>query len=350
MSRELLNHLYDERAFEATRRFADLELFHVRFDELTGTEETEGRLARLAERQGKIGILGPTGSGKSSAIASVLGPFAAVLPERVIPLRIPVAASPPEEVTEPSAFARHVGRTVLRYATEILSDGDRRALDRGMADLRRAAERQRSWSLRLGAPRLLADAGLTADVKGRAEETEHAPAGGEIVAELQRLIETFRARDREPFLIIDDSDAWLRIDGSDLAEVASRFFDRVVRMLAKEVDCGFIVAVHDEYTELDAYRSAGDWLSAVIEIPTLPDGVAGVTRILAGRLELFDSDAVIEEVIEPDAVAVLADRYAATRNVRDLLRTVDRALEHASSDGLAVLGPDLVRSALAELR
>lgn len=349
MSLELINLLYDQRAFEATRRFADLELFHVPFDELTGNDETEASLARLAERQGKVGLMGPTGSGKSSVIASVLGPFAVRLPESIIPLRIPVAASGRDEVTEPVAFARHVAATVLRYSTEILSDEDRHVLDQGIADLRRVAERQRTWSMQIGAPRLLSDSNLTAQVKGRAEETERALAGGEVVTELQRLVDTFRANGREPFLIIDDSDAWLRVEGSDLSDLAAAFFGRVVPMLAKELDCGFVVAVHDEYQELEPYHAASKLLSSVIAVPMAADTVGAVTTILAKRLGLVAPEASTAAMIEQEAIEALAGRYASTRSIRDLLRGIDRALEHASSDGLQILGPDVVRSAMAEL-
>lgn len=64
------------RAFEATHRFEDLDLYHVPFDELTGRPDTEAVLARMAARAGRIAVLGASGSGKSSVMARYSAPSA----------------------------------------------------------------------------------------------------------------------------------------------------------------------------------------------------------------------------------------------------------------------------------
>lgn len=349
MSRELLAELDDARAFEATRRFEDLDIFHVPFDELTGSPATEAVLIRLAGSCGRVGVVGPSGSGKSSAIASVLGPFAEVLPESVIALRVPVAAADRDEVTEPRRFAQHLAGTVLRYSTEILSEKERAALAQGVAELRRVGQQQRSRGWTVGAPRLLADAAFSAQVQGAAREVESRLPTGEILQAVQRIVDTFRANDHEPFLIIDDSDTWVRIAGEDRTAIANEFFDRVVRMLAKDLDCGFVVAIHDEYEALEGYRAIQGMLSAVIRVPEMPAPEPAAARIIERRLELAGATGTLDELITASAVAALADGYRNDHSIRNLLRAVDRALQHASSDGLDVLGEDVVRAALAEL-
>jgi ABC-type transport system involved in cytochrome bd biosynthesis fused ATPase/permease subunit len=117
MSLELLEALEEARAFEATHRFEHLSDFHVPFDSLTGSESTEFPLRMLAEREGKVALVGPSGAGKSSVIASVLGPLAEELDEKIVPLRIPVATLRDEAATDPTTFARHLLETVVRYSS-----------------------------------------------------------------------------------------------------------------------------------------------------------------------------------------------------------------------------------------
>jgi energy-coupling factor transporter ATP-binding protein EcfA2 len=111
VSLDRLLQLDARRAFEATHRYEDLDLFHVRFDELTGRGETEQMLGHMAARGGRVALIGPSGSGKSSVISCVLGPLVEDLPEQIIPIRIPVAAADAETGTEPRLFAQHIVRT-----------------------------------------------------------------------------------------------------------------------------------------------------------------------------------------------------------------------------------------------
>ncbi len=71
MTREALRAVDATRAFEATRRFDELSLYHVPFDELNGDYHTEAALTQMVASQGRIAIIGPSGSGKSSLISAV---------------------------------------------------------------------------------------------------------------------------------------------------------------------------------------------------------------------------------------------------------------------------------------
>jgi len=341
--------LDERRAFDSTHRYEDLELFHVRFDELTGRRETEDALSQMAERGGRVALVGPSGSGKSSVIACVLGPLVESLPEQIIPIRIPVAAADAETVTEPRLFAQHIVRTVSGYATETLSAEERAALEAGVADSRRrrGRERTRRWSV--GAPRLLADAGFASEAKSGAEEIEQRLGTGDVVAELTRMVSIFRSHAREPFLVIDDSDRWLRIGGTDLSEVANAFFTRNIQMLAKELDCGFVVAVHDNYLELEGYRDTRALLSTQLQIPRFEEPGDPIGRILARRIELADVSAELGELFAPEALRQLADLYDVGRNLRRVLATIDRSVQHACSDRVAPVSRELIRTALADL-
>src|SRR2546430_17338219 len=78
------------RASEPTRRFEDLYLYHVAFDDLNREQRTESVLARMVANGGRVGLIGPSGSGKSSVIGSVLGPLAGGIPEQLLPPPIPL--------------------------------------------------------------------------------------------------------------------------------------------------------------------------------------------------------------------------------------------------------------------
>ena len=149
--------------------------------------------------------------------------------------------------------------------------------------------------------------------------------------------------------MIDDSDRWIRIEGADFLHVANDFFLHIVPMLAREVGCGFVIAVHEEYLELESYRAAQEMLSRTIPLP-MPDNPGdALAVILNRRIELANLGTTIEDILEPAAIDLLAERYAADRNLRRMLATVDRANQRGCADRVAALSPDLIQTARADL-
>jgi hypothetical protein len=246
-------------------------------------------------------------------------------------------------------FAQHIVRTVARYATETLSPAEREELEVGVADARRHHRRERTRRWSVGAPRLVADIGFASEAKSGAEEIEQRLDTGNVVAELARMVAIFRSHGREPFLVLDDSDRWLRIGQTDLSEVAEAFFSRNVQMLAKELDCGFVVAVHDHYLGLSGYGDTQALLSAEIHIPRFEHPDDSIGRVLARRIELAEVSAALAELFEADALSQLADLYEVGCNLRRVLATVDRSVQHACTDKVAPVSRELVRTALADL-
>ena len=122
-----------------------------------------------------------------------------------------------------------------------------------------------------------------------AEEIEERLGSGEVVGELARMVAIFRSHQREPLLVIDDSDRWLQIGQTDLSQVADAFFTRNVQMLAKELDCGFVVAVHDHYLELGGYVDTRALLSTEIRIPRFENPDVAIGQILGRRISSLRS-------------------------------------------------------------
>lgn len=348
MSLDLLEALEDARAFEATHRFEHLSEFHVPFDELTGNNTTEGPLRTSAERRGKVALIGPSGAGKSSVIASVLGPLAEELAEEVVPLRIPVAALDAETATEPAAFAQHLLRTVIRYSTEILTPEERAILSRSAADQVSEERGGRSRRISVGAPKLLVDLGFASEVKADAEQ--FVEQGGTAALEgAARLVEIFQLHGRQPFLIIDDSDRWIRIAGKDPTEIANGFFLQVVPFIAREMGCGFVIAIHDQYLDLQSYREGSVLLSRTIRLPMPPDARSAIAAILERRMEVAESIPRWSDVLDSAAIDLLAELYRETGSLRRMLATVDRATQLGCTDGVETISVEMLQTALADL-
>jgi hypothetical protein len=352
MSLEQLVALDERRAFEATHRFEDLDLLHVPFDDLTGGSGTEAVLTRMAGRAGRIAVVGGSGSGKSSVMASVLGPLAEELPESVVPLRIPVAGEPDETVTQPHAFAAHLITVITRWASpELFTPAQRESLELAAAERRSRFGKQTARKFNLGTPGWLADARFAIEVQAAGEEVENRVSTADAVFELGRLFELFRAHGLEPLVVIDDSDTWLRVPEWDRSDLAAGFFTENVRMLAKDLDCGFVLAVHTEYLDIPAYRQSASLLSTTVTIPRFePGAVDALSRIFEHRITVHRVDAELNEVIDAEALQALEEHYygGARTSLRNVLNVVDRALQHACSDGSPKITKQLVAQGLSE--
>lgn len=350
MSHRALGEVEKSRALDATRRFEELAFFHVPFDELNGDDSTEAFFTHQIANEGRVAVIGSSGAGKSSLVSAVLGPFAQDLPEHIVPLRVPIAAETDETVTEPGAMARHLVRYVTRWASpELFSPAEKDDFARSIAEVSRRAGSGRVRSFRISLPLWLADAEFAAQVQAVGSSYESRGSSTDALEHLKRLVGLFEYHGLFPVFVFDDSDTWLRIPGLDRTDVANRFFMRTVRMLAKEVNAGLVIAVHEHYLDLAGYREATNWLTGEVRIPRLIDARAGIEAILRDRLVVAGVDAPIEDVIDAAGIDQLAKLYESGRTLRDVLRVTHRCLQHALSDGVDLITESLVESVVSEL-
>lgn len=122
-----------------------------------------------------------------------------------------------------------------------------------------------------------------------------------------------------------------------------------IQVLAKELDCGFVVAVHNHYLELEGYGDSQPLLSTEIHIPRFAQPDDAIGRILERRIELAEVSASLDELFEPEAIAQLAELYRENGNLRRVLATTDRSVQHGCSDRVAPVSRELIRAALADL-
>ena len=104
----LLSRLRDGHVFEHAPSRLDLGKYHVPYGELTG-QSLEKRLGDGLRRGERLAVVGVSGSGKSSLIEHVLGPFA----EGVYPIAVPVAVEPSDRVCDVREVASLIVQAVV---------------------------------------------------------------------------------------------------------------------------------------------------------------------------------------------------------------------------------------------
>lgn len=335
MSQEALAILREGNALAQTLTFEQLEAYHVPFDDLTGEQSVEHQVKYWAARQGRMALIGQSGAGKSSVLASVFGAFNEDLPDGLVPTRIPVAIAGESTIVDIGGFGRHLVKHILTWAApEALSDAEREGLQRQLARMESRTGKRRRAGFSLGTGSLLPiDASLSADLAGAASDFETALDNGDVVRAIKRLVALFRARNLEPFFVFDDTDAWLRLPGQEKAtdRLATGFFSKNVRMLSREIDCGFALAVHRSYLGLPAYQQVAESLEA-IEIPRFPDSDAAIRAILQRRIDVDELSVALEDAFTDAAIAALAGAYADVPDLRKVMATAGLAVRKVYDD------------------
>lgn len=328
MALEDLARLVDDKAFTSVRRFEDLSLYHVDFDSLAGREDTETALQRAASARRSAAVVGVVGSGKSSVMASVLGPLAEDLDDRLVPIRVLVGSSGDDVARDVKRLAQEVITMVTRTVTPMDDrDRDRFRVESSDRELRpgRATTKSGSFGfdkiIKLGAGR---------DVQSFAETLDRERTGGEMVVVARELFDTLRAHEIEPMLILDDTDTWLNLPGNDKRQLADVFFAEVLRAFVREVDCPVFVAVHPHYGDLDGYRRARqEILELEVDIPRLPDAPVAVAKIIARALEVHQIATPVDELFEREAIDGLGWHYVERPALRNVVLVLGRAIYDA---------------------
>ena len=329
MTVEQIERLDAAGAFAPTHGFDDLERYHVPFDDLLGNADTESRLRRLAGNHRRVAVCAKTGEGKSSVISSVVGPLALDPSSGVFPIRIPVGGAADETVTRSDAFLRHLLGTLLKWSDkDEFTRREGREIGKLEAQLR---ERQETRRAGLTVPLWFVSADIAREVSTTVRPFD--TYADHLGYARTRAVETMRLGGREPVFVLDDTDAWLRSPEQDRSRLASAFFSGPLAVLVREVGGGLVVAVHDDYLEMEDVRRTCDLLDATIRLPRLDgDMVAALGTILFRRVsETLGNDVPLSSIVAPSAVSRLAEIYGVGRSLRSVLRVASTALEHAAA-------------------
>jgi hypothetical protein len=339
-----LERLDAEKAFTSMRRFEDLPLYHVPFDELAGNDGTEAALRRAVDARRGVTVVGRAGSGKSSVIAHVLGPLAEDLGEQLVPVRVLVGTGDEVLARDVKRFAQQVITTVTGYVTQ-MEEEDRDKFRTAASDREQQPGRATTTSGTFGIDKVIR-LGVGRDVQEFAQTLDRERAGAEMVVNARELVDTLRAQNVELMLILDDTDTWLNLPSSDKRELAEVFFGETLRAFVREVDCPVVAAVHPDYRDLDGYRRArGEILEVEIEIPRLEDGKAAIAAVIGHTLEVHEIAAAVDELFEAKALEGLAWHYVEKQVMRDVILVLQRGLQNACEHRTdAVSGDDVAEA------
>lgn len=344
MTQQDIRRLADAHAFNARPRTEDQRQVYVPFEQLLPGPGIERRLARLAAAGARVGLVGRTGTGKSSLLDFVLGrdPFARIV--------VPVSLDDPRVAREPKLFAQHLVRALCRYG-EASSRIEQEERIRALAE---ASDRQvqegaiSARSVRGGVNLGLLRGDAAFEFSTRAARIDLSRPATEIAQAAGRLFDLLRASGLQPVLVIDDSDKWLA--WADEA-MAADFFGRVLPWIA-DLGTAMVVALqpngHLRGRALREARAAG-MPERQLNMPTLrsPDQLA---TILGRRIEVAAVEASVEEVFTPGAVAALFAYYAgeAQASLRKVLNAANCAVDLAAEAGAEVVDEGLMAAGIAE--
>ncbi len=322
MTIAVLEQLRAAHAFDPAPRRVDLAAYHVPSRELGAERDLEARLAQTARDHNRVMIVGPSGCGKTSLIEFVFAPDA----EGVAPIPVRLSPEPDEVVTSVQRVAEHVIRTI-RDQADLSQRGEGRA-DRRTTKVALHA----SWM----------GFGLGGELSRQLEAGSPARTASTAATleQLEQLLRIIAADGYVPVVIFDDTDRWFSRAQLGPAE---RFFATVLPEI-RELPCSLVVTAHDAYVDderIVAHMRRN--LEERIDIPRLGDR-RGLEAVIGSRVTNHVGDLPLDDVIAPDAIAELWDRYTARpeHNLRDMFRGLHVALTEACDDQLPRIPPGLI--------
>lgn len=331
MSQRAIQELADAHAFNARPHSRSQRQVYVPFGDLFEQPSVERRVSDLARAGGRVGVVGRTGSGKSSLLEYTLtrDPFARIA--------VPVSVDDDRVAREPRLFARHLVRALCRYGEQSAraeQDERIRAVAAGTAP-----EDREPGLLRGEAAFEFAGASSRVDA--------NLPAA-ELVQEAERLFDLLRGAGLQPVLVVDDSDKWLSGASESMIDA---FFGRVLPWVA-ELGVAIVVALQPApYLKSSAYldaRAAGV-PEREIEMPVLqvPEHLG---RILARRIEVAGVDEPAAGIFTPEAIEVLFAYYSgpAETSLRKTLNAANCAVDLAAEAGAVAVDETVMTAGIEE--
>jgi hypothetical protein len=329
MSHKAIQELADAHAFNARPHTRDQRHVYVPFGDLLGQPSVERRVSELARAGARVGILGRTGSGKSSLLEYTLtrDPFARI--------SVPVSVDDDRVAREPKLFARHLVRALCRYGeASVRAEQDERIGAISGDNIERE-------------PGLLRGEAAF-EFAGAASRIEAGAPSYELVQDAGRLFDLLRAGGLQPVLVVDDSDKWL---GAATEAMIDGFFGRVLPWIA-ELGVAIVVALQPApYLKGAAYREArsAGVPEREVEMPVLEEP-SQLRVILARRVEVAGVEEPVAGIFTDPAVEVLFGYYAgaAGTSLRKTLNAANCAVDLAAEAGVVAVDEQLMAAGIAE--
>jgi hypothetical protein len=288
-------------------------------------------------KYGRVGLVGPSGCGKSGVIRYALSKddVAMILINVVTEDRSAIATVRgflEILVSQLVSRASKAGKLNKAAAGKILQAAQpTMPLDR--REIKQRAELGGSyWLLRAGIAREVTKTigggqayTSTDDLRDAAREALAVVAGYGMV----------------PVLVADDTDRLLNVAANkeEGDRLVRGFFGEVLREISEQLDCGLVVAVHDEYRERADYQKRAHGLITHLRVPKLTKR-SDVAAIVTQRASFLNPPASCEDLVGDDALAALLRLHRRDHegSVRNTLAVLSAALVTAASeDGAEVV-------------
>ena len=224
----------------------------------------------------------------------------------------------------------HLHDTLLRYLED---DGILRHRDVEQLRLRGTAStvpapRRVAWTAAAGWK------ALQASIQPILRQDARFRSAAEIVEALDDVFEIARRNDRTPVVVLDDTDAWTQPSRPGERDVlVAGFFGQVLRTLV-ERPCGLVVAAHDEYFGLPAFREAQGLLGeGVLDVPrfSTPEQLLSLLWQRAERARVGDPREWMDEGLAEPLFTFYVD--GAGYNLRKMLPVLKAAATDALQRG-----------------
>ena len=252
-------------------------------------------------------------------------------------------------------FAAHLIQSIVRDAQRagILTAHDRDAILTAAAERRPLPGSERRLAAKLAAKFWVASADLAGEVTVTLAGVDLQRPAGEMLENVNRALEAISAIDRVPVIVVDDSDSFTRrhSSGSSRDQLVGAFFGPVLRALT-ELHAGLIVAVHDEYLEMESFERARREHGALERLLAVPPVMSGQLRRILDRRARLAADVASDTALTPGAVEMLAElnRTRTGRNLRTTLGIAHAALVAAVDRGADLIEEqDVARAAIEQL-
>jgi len=348
MNESLLGQLLDLHAFDGSPLAVDMPAFHVPYDD-QGRTGTEGAVVRAAASAERLGLQGPIGCGKTSLLRYALdGPDS-----EIAPIWVSVAFDDDRVILDVRRFAAHVTQSIVRDARRAgtLTARERDTILTATAARRPLPGRERRLGAKLGARFWITGGDLVRDITTTLDGVDLARPAAEVLDNVNRALEAIAERGSQPVIVIDDSDSFTRHRGSRASrdELVAGFFGPVLRAMTS-LNAGVIVAIHDDYLQMDAFVRARSEHGALERLLPVPQVVSGqLARIIDRRVRLATGASGSDAMTEV-ALSTLAEvnRGRANRNLRTTLGIAHAALAAAVDRGSTVIEEQDVDRATVE--
>jgi hypothetical protein len=358
VSRELLRALDARRVLESMPLPGTRSDLFVPFGRLAGVGVEETVRPSLADLR-RIALVGAVGSGKSSLLEYVLLTTA----DPLAPLWVSAGHEGERTLTDPTEFARHVIRQIVRWAAPLgrMTTTEERAALVSTSAKQPSATTATSQAIGLKIAAGWLEPSWSREVVNTLVDPEVERSRSDFVDSLRDLVELIHAWGLRPILIIDDFDIWVSTAvGGDESKIGM-FFEQTCRMLA-ELNWGVVVSVQPEYCGLPSFVAAREqrYLNERIELPQLDASALRkifderVIHAVTSENELATATGKPErlaassayDVFEPGFEHVLHGRYRLDWNIRPVLGIAETALRNAIAEGDELVSIAALRAAM----